>query len=152
MLYIRRFLLPHIPTTNGYNDQPGYTVKQCRGHWHIYYDDTDIYVDGDPFMTLEAAEAAMQGVLEQYWDSRREYTLSVLLKEYADGYGPIRADTTHLRPTDGAMAHHIAWMCQQIPELQHPTKKHRWVGFVQGVLWVLGRRSIDQLRKESQEI
>lgn len=50
----------------------------------------------------------------------------------------------------GLLKQHLKWMCLQIEaeaENWHPTKAHRWIGFIQGVLWCLNNFTIDDLRE-----
>lgn len=43
----------------GWDDsRPVYEVRWCRGHFHVTCCGEDIAIDGDPFPTREAAEAA----------------------------------------------------------------------------------------------
>lgn len=44
---------------------------------------------------------------------------------------------------------HLKWMIENIPE--EKGKRNRWLGFIQGVLWCIGEKSIDELRKEVRE-
>jgi len=46
---------------------------------------------------------------------------------------------------------HVAWMLQQMPDPADSIDKfNRWLGFVQGVLWVLGVRTIGQMRDDNR--
>ena len=47
---------------------------------------------------------------------------------------------------------HILWMCQEIKEIsrQDMEKACRWLGFIQGILWVRGLYSIDELRRHTK--
>lgn len=52
---------------------------------------------------------------------------------------------------DGALGH-VRWMCQQIPAFLKEgrvEKANRWLGFVQGVLWAIGHKSIDSMRDDN---
>lgn len=46
----------------------------------------------------------------------------------------------------GAM-HHVLWMLDQLVEPGDLAKTQRWLGFVQGVLWVFGVFSINEMRE-----
>lgn len=127
----------------------GYTVRECRGHWHVCYGDMDIAVDGDPFKTRDAAQEALQGLVEAYWSAHRQLNLRNLLNAYTVR-NPVRYGGGGDPSREAALAH-IAWMCTQIPEL-HQSKANRWIGFIQGVLWMTGQRTIDELREESRGI
>lgn len=43
---------------------------------------------------------------------------------------------------------HLLWMLRQNLD---GDKRHRWLGFIQGVLWILGDKTIHQLRDETWE-
>lgn len=48
---------------------------------------------------------------------------------------------------------HLVWMCEKAIELIHEgsiEKSHRWLGFVQGVLWASEIYSIHELREHSR--
>lgn len=70
---------------------------------------------------------------------------------------PLKSDTSKpIRlPADfGEAERHIAWMCSQIPDFFDQGKKEkadRWLGFVQGAVWALGLRTIDQMREDNRE-
>jgi len=60
-------------------------------------------------------------------------------------------------PTGTAAKSHLLWMCQHLQGLlvEAPTteiveKAHRWLGFLQGVLWATGQRTIDQMREDNR--
>ena len=48
---------------------------------------------------------------------------------------------------------HAMWMCKNIPELvkKHKMKKaNQWLGFIQGILWVTGTKSINIIIHDSK--
>ena len=48
---------------------------------------------------------------------------------------------------------HLAWMCDQIIEfvqINHLEKAHRWLGFVQGSMWVLKLDTIFSMRDDNR--
>ena len=56
-------------------------------------------------------------------------------------------------PDDTEARRHIAWMCEQIPEFvaqDAMSKVDRWLGFIQGGMWLLGIRTIDQMRDDNR--
>jgi hypothetical protein len=59
--------------------------------------------------------------------------------------------TTHgqLPDNDHALAH-AKWMCEEIALMDNPGKAMRWLCFVQGVLWMTGRRSITEMRDDNR--
>ena len=48
-------------------------------------------------------------------------------------------------------ARHLLWMCGEIEGFlsQDLDKAMRWLGFVQGALWVMGLRGIDAMRRDN---
>ena len=61
---------------------------------------------------------------------------------------PQEADKTKTITGEGA-AEHVRWMLDRIDEFVDEgriEKAFRWLGFVQGVLWLDGRFSIDEMR------
>jgi len=56
-------------------------------------------------------------------------------------------------PTPEQVRGHIWWMCVQIREFVRSgsmDKANRWLGFVQGALWVLGDKTIDEMRDDNR--
>lgn len=59
--------------------------------------------------------------------------------------------TTHGQLPDNAKAlAHAKWMCVKIHDMDDEGKAMRWLCFVQGVLWMTGRRTIDQMRDDNR--
>jgi hypothetical protein len=53
---------------------------------------------------------------------------------------------------NGSKSEHVAWMVQRARELNSDrTKAQRWVGFIQGYMWVHDIFTIDQLRGQVTE-
>ena len=49
---------------------------------------------------------------------------------------------------------HVAWMCDKawdLAEEGHTEKAMRWLGFIQGVMWCLNMRTINQMRDDSRQ-
>lgn len=67
------------------------------------------------------------------------------------GVEPERA-SMETPPLDAHFAKkHVAWMLLQMPDAAgNPDRFNRWLGFVQGVLWVLGVRTIGQMRDDNR--
>jgi len=68
---------------------------------------------------------------------------------------PKRADTSLTRPSEAQALRHLAWMCQQMREVlksdsPNSEKVARWLGFVQGVSWMTGLFSIDEMRDHNR--
>jgi len=45
---------------------------------------------------------------------------------------------------------HASWMCEEIASMDDLGKAMRWLCFVQGVLWMTGRRSINDMRNDNR--
>lgn len=43
---------------------------------------------------------------------------------------------------------HLLWMTQEGQTFTDPDKAQRWVGFIQGVLWSKGDRTVSELRQD----
>jgi hypothetical protein len=53
--------------------------------------------------------------------------------------------------TELERAQHLLWMCDEAArflEAGEREKAMRWIGFVQGTLWIMGLRSIDAMRED----
>lgn len=63
---------------------------------------------------------------------------------------------TELKPIPGQEGTplHLLWMLKELEEnkLMSPTKKHRWLGFIQGCLFLKGHFSIDEERNLTRGI
>lgn len=46
---------------------------------------------------------------------------------------------------------HARWMCQQAQTFTDTEKAVRWLGFVQGILWCEGLRTIDAIREDNRK-
>ena len=78
-----------------------------------------------------------------------------LLKGYRAGRLPDRAfDTNAGYSRHQPKLQHIAWMCQQGLEFVQSAelgKAQRWLGFIQGVLWMANQRTLNQLKDDNRE-
>ncbi len=75
-----------------------------------------------------------------------------LLEIYRRGISvpPIRAGAEGLGWQPPALSH-ARWMLDNMPDRQaEPEKFHRWLGFVQGVMWESGIYTIDQFREQTR--
>lgn len=47
---------------------------------------------------------------------------------------------------------HLLWLCLQLAEntLLSEAKAMRWLGFVQGAFWILGRRTISEMKDHNR--
>jgi len=58
-----------------------------------------------------------------------------------------------IMPANWVALGHVLWMCDEIDDFvrdQRWDKANRWIGFIQGVLWMTGVASIDESRKINQ--
>jgi hypothetical protein len=53
-------------------------------------------------------------------------------------------------PSTGDAWSHARWTCEEISKMTDLEKAIRWLGFVQGVLWATGRRTIDKMREDNR--
>ncbi len=86
--------------------------------------------------------------------------IRLLLKSYFEtitvqtgGEGPKAAHYDIRQPLRLMALRHCLHMCKQIEQLledEEHLKAHRWLGFVQGVLWMAGVFSINDMRKHNK--
>jgi hypothetical protein len=71
-------------------------------------------------------------------------------EEYLSPYGvPLRHTSDGVVPDETQAARHILWMCGEVRKFLQDgrhEKAHRWLGFIQGVLWKLGHYTISDMR------
>jgi hypothetical protein len=55
-------------------------------------------------------------------------------------------------PDDRTACGHILWMCEQTKSYaaQDMEKACRWLGYIQGVLWMSGLRTISEMRDDNR--
>lgn len=60
-----------------------------------------------------------------------------------------------LPPLHGDAMRHAHWMCSELSRMAldpaNRDKVNRWLGFVQGVLWVTGLYSINEMREHNRD-
>ena len=64
-----------------------------------------------------------------------------------------RANLDSIMPSNVVALGHVLWMCNEIDGFvreQRFDKANRWIGFMQGVLWITGVASIDESREINQ--
>lgn len=72
----------------------------------------------------------------------------------AKGVDPRRCDVGSPVPDDATAYSHLRWMCTQIREFAQDErfdKCNRWLGFMQGSLWMLKHNTIDSFREDNTE-
>jgi len=81
-----------------------------------------------------------------------------LVAEYAEdifeGCSPEQynlAERAKIKDGMDGVESHLLWMCQNFPDAPEE-KLNRWLGFLQGAIWALGYRSIDQLREDCKHV
>ncbi len=71
-------------------------------------------------------------------------------EEYLSPFGvPLRHPPNGDPPDETQGARHVLWMSGEVRKFLaegRREKADRWLGFIQGVLWKLGRYSIDDMR------
>lgn len=61
------------------------------------------------------------------------------------------AHDTSLFPLDNEHAlKHAVWMCKNILLMDDEAKAMRWLCFVQGILWMTNKRTIDEMRDDNR--
>lgn len=65
---------------------------------------------------------------------------------------PVRIASNTSGPLDALAFSHALWMCEQtkIFAATDMEKACRWLGFIQGVLWMGGLRTIDEMRDDNR--
>jgi hypothetical protein len=113
---------------------------------------------GLPVVRFNSLVRVREEDLRRWVDGRAEMTSDQILKTveaYKSAVGiPAKKSETGEKPMDrlDIMAH-VAWMCNQIPGFLAEgkgEKVNRWLGFIQGALWSLGIRTIDQMRDDNR--
>ena len=79
-----------------------------------------------------------------------------IINKYKDelNYLPSERQDANLKgPYDFERVKHILWMCDEI-ELMLKDEKfdkiNRWLGFIQGVLWSMGKKTINEMREDNK--
>lgn len=103
---------------------------------------------------MSQQDETLEGVIQTRKDMTPEQMKEVAARYAAelkkDGYIAIEN-----RGATGASSQmgHIVWMCERISmmlSVGSTYKAHRWLGFIQGVLWVNGYRTIDQMAEQNR--
>lgn len=67
----------------------------------------------------------------------------------------VQRHPTHAVAPSGEQAlRHVRWMCAQVQTFVAEgklEKANRWLGFIQGALWSLGRGSVDAFREDNRD-
>lgn len=80
--------------------------------------------------------------------------LSMYLNRWGGVYPPKRMDTEGFFGDRPTVMGHVMWMCSkalQWVESEDFEKAHRWLGFIQGVLFCVGHYTIDEMRSHVVE-
>lgn len=70
-------------------------------------------------------------------------------EEDLSSFGVPLRHTSKGAPSETQAGRHVLWMCGEMRAFLadgRREKANRWLGFVQGVLWKLGRYTIDDMR------
>lgn len=76
-------------------------------------------------------------------------TLQDLLNLYREKVGNIPMDASTL---SAGRYRHILWMLDEIPQMTDEGKVNRWLGFIQGFLWMKKLYSINEMREQVKKI
>ena len=66
---------------------------------------------------------------------------------------PEATQTAQISRDDGGTTRsHVRWMCQRVPAFvaDKPEKANRWLGFIQGYLWVNQDFTIEEMRHHNK--
>jgi hypothetical protein len=74
------------------------------------------------------------------------------LNTHTDSIPPERANTGDRFMPEGERKQHLVWMLEEIINMPDDKfeKANRWLGFVQGAMWSLGLRSVDEMRNDNR--
>ena len=74
------------------------------------------------------------------------------LNTHQDGIPAKRANTGDRFMPQNERKKHLAWMLEEIINMPDDKfeKANRWLGFVQGGMWSLGLRSVDEMRDDNR--
>jgi hypothetical protein len=70
-----------------------------------------------------------------------------------EGVQACRNQSGGIIPSSDVALSHAAWMCEQartFAETGKLDKANRWIGFIQGTLWMAGRATIDEMREDNR--
>ena len=80
------------------------------------------------------------------------------VQKYATSLAPRfevrRHPTNAVAPSTQDAMEHVLWMCVQVQEFVAQgklEKANRWLGFIQGILWLSGRGSVDDFREDNRD-
>jgi hypothetical protein len=80
--------------------------------------------------------------------------LSAYRKELAGvGIGSCQLENYDEIPEEEVALRHITWMCEQAIEFAETgrlEKANRWLGFIQGTLWLTGRHAVSSMREHNR--
>lgn len=90
---------------------------------------------------------------KKFWEIVKKIRESIFKhgqNRYTKNLEPERANLDSVMPADWVALNHALWMCNEIDDFireQRWDKVNRWIGFIQGVLWIAGVASIDVSRE-----
>ena len=70
-----------------------------------------------------------------------------------EGVQACRNRSSGIIPSSDTALGHAAWMCEQVRVFASEgkiDKANRWIGFIQGTLWMAGRATIDEMREDNR--
>jgi len=86
-------------------------------------------------------------------DSSKALALIAKCEARLEGVQACRNRSSGIIPSSDVALSHAAWMCEQarsFAKMGKFDKANRWIGFIQGVLWMAGRATIDEMREDNR--
>lgn len=86
-------------------------------------------------------------------DSAKVISIIERCEKRLEGVVPLRYTTAAMIPSSPAALRHALWMCDQVRGFVKEAKldkANRWIGFIQGTLWMAGRATIDEMREDNR--
>lgn len=68
------------------------------------------------------------------------------LNKYVSKERNVNADPTNIWESFG----HILWMIDEMKNMDDQEKANRWLGFIQGAFWAMGKFTIDEMRDHNR--
>lgn len=105
-------------------------------------------------MTSEKIKQVIQRYREYIYSYERVYYSENILSPVLHPTNELTEEYTESFGAELALINHVLWMCDAIDKMLIENKigkAMRWLGFIQGVLWVIGFKTIDQMREDNGE-
>lgn len=123
---------------------------------------SDISVDYYGFETrldehqyiIKIAHYGVFGFIDEIGGGKIDWLRGTFYPELLERYREILREAQDWPAADKAGREHLLWMLDELErrEEQSLTKKHRWLGFVQGVMIAAGLTTVDDERDETRAL